>query len=139
MTEQALDELFSAFEAATYPHSEWRHGAHLAVAGCYLTAHPPDEALNRMRGGVRRYNELVGAGNTEDSGYHETLTRFWMHVAAAFLASRPAAETRAEKVTALVNEYGSKRDVFKQYWSFDVVKSRQARRDWFPPDAKPLE
>lgn len=138
MTEQALDEILSSFEDGTYPRLAWNHGAHLAVAGCYLTAHPQPEALDLMRGGVIRYNNSVGIVNNEDCGYHETLTRFWIAIAAKFLAAQPAGTPRAEKVSALVDFYGSARDLYKEYWSFDLVKSREARAAWIPPDLRPL-
>ena len=136
MTEEALDEILTTFEDGTYPRVAWHHGAHLAVAGCYLTMHAPEEALRRMRAGVIHYNDSVGITNNEDCGYHETLTRFWMAVAGRYLAGREG--SRAEKVTALVDEFGERRDLFKEYWSFDVVKSREARKDWVAPDVKQL-
>ena len=49
-----------------------------------------------MRDGVRRYNVATGGKNTEDSGYHETLTCFWIAVAAAFLAALPGDDSRRQ-------------------------------------------
>jgi hypothetical protein len=132
------EEALSAFEDGTFPKAQWNHAAHLRVAGCYLTARPPEEALECMRTGVRRYNESVGGKNTDDSGYHETLTRFWMAVAGAFLAGLPETAQRREKIQALVERYGSRRHLFREYYSFDVVKSREARLGWVAPDRKPL-
>ncbi len=138
MTEQALDEILATFEDGTYPRVAWHHGAHLAVAGCYLSALPREEALDRMRAGVIHYNTSVGIVNDADCGYHETLTRFWIEVASHFLDSQPATASRAQKIVALVDEFSGKRDLFKDYWSFDVVKSREARAGWIPPDRKNL-
>lgn len=132
------DEILQGFENGSFPHDQWNHAAHLRVAGCYLLAHPQEEALRRMREGVRRYNESTGGKNTDDSGYHETLTRFWIAVAGAFLAGLANNTSRAERIQALVSEFGSRRDLFRDYYSFDVVKSRAARRDWIAPDVKPL-
>jgi hypothetical protein len=92
-----------------------------------------------MREGVRRYNEATGGKNTEDSGYHETLTRFWIAVAGAFLAARPDGEAPSARIAALVNHFGARRELFREYYSFDVVGSREARRGWMAPDLKPLE
>src|SRR4051812_41370312 len=121
------EEALSAFEDGSYPKDQWNHAAHLRIAGCYLLAHPLEQALGLMRVGVRRYNEATGGKNTTRSGYHETLTRFWIAIAAAFLAQLPAAEPRSEKIRKLVDCFGARRDLFKDYYSFDVVKSRQAR------------
>ncbi len=43
-----------------------------------------------------------------------------------------------EKVSAAANEFALRRDIFKSYWSFDVVKSIEARREWVPPDLRNL-
>src|SRR5437879_5956474 len=101
------EEALAAFENGSFPKDGWNHAAHLRIAAIYLITHAPEEALRRMRDGVRRYNEAVGGQNTEDSGYHETLTRFWMAVAAAFLADLPAV-TQREKIQALVDRFGSR-------------------------------
>src|SRR5437762_1230175 len=99
------EEALAAFENGSFPKDRWNHAAHLRIAAIYLITHAPEEALGRMRDGVRRYNEAVGGQNTEDSGYHETLTRFWMAVAAAFLADLPGTVTRTEKIQALVDRF----------------------------------
>jgi hypothetical protein len=130
--------MLRGFENGSFPLAQWNHAAHLRVAGAYLLEHPVDEALRRMREGVRRYNEATGGKNTEDSGYHETLTCFWIAVAAAFLAGLPETMTAAGKIQALVDEFGSRRDLFREYYSFDVVKSREARAGWVDPDQKAL-
>jgi hypothetical protein len=132
------DEALRAFEDGSFPKDQWNHAAHLRMAGCYLLKHPPEEALGCMRDGVRRYNESVGGQNTEASGYHETLTCFWMAVAGAFLAGLPESEPPGERIRALVDRFGSRRDLFREYYSFDVVQSREARLGWVAPDLKPL-
>ena len=132
------EEALRGFEDGSFPREQWNHAAHLRVAACYLLAHPPEEALGRMREGVRRYNVCIGGANTPHSGYHETLTRFWMAVAGAFLAGLPEAKPRTEKIQALIDEFGPRRDLFREYYSFDPVKSREARLGWVAPDLKPL-
>jgi hypothetical protein len=131
-------EILHGFEDGSFPKEQWNHAAHLRVAGCYLLGHPVEEALRRMREGVRRYNEATGGKNSEDSGYHETLTCFWIAVAGGFLAALLGRMTAADKIQALVDEFGSRRDLFREYYGFDVVKSREARAGWVEPDLKAL-
>jgi hypothetical protein len=38
----------------------------------------------------------------------------------------------------LVAEFAPRRDLFREYYSFDVVRSVEARRSWMPPDVKRL-
>src|SRR5438034_6450276 len=106
------DEALRAFENGSYPKEHWNHASHLRMAGCYLVAHAPEESLRRMREGVRRYNERTGGQNTDDSGYHETLTCFWMEVARAFLSGLPETASPAERIQRLVSQFGSRRDLF---------------------------
>jgi len=38
----------------------------------------------------------------------------------------------------LVTELAPQRDLFREYYSFDVVRSIEARKSWIAPDLKPL-
>jgi hypothetical protein len=52
--EAALDTLLSGFEDGTWPKAQWTHAAHLATGTCYALAY--DDALDRLRTGIPRYN-----------------------------------------------------------------------------------
>ena len=71
-----LEQFLDSWEAGTLPKPQWTHAAHVAVGACY-TVRFGASALEHTRAGIRRYNEAVGTVNGPDSGYHETLTRFW--------------------------------------------------------------
>jgi hypothetical protein len=133
-TEAALARFVRDFEDGTLPRAEWTHAAHLAVASWYLLEFPKDEAVQRVRNGIPRYNERAGIRNTPDSGYHETLTRFWLEIVSAFLIRRDAPAGRLEQVRRVVAEFAGRRDLHRKFYSFDVVQSRQARREWVTPD-----
>jgi hypothetical protein len=75
----------------------------------------------------------VGVRNTPDSGYHETLTLFWLGVIEARVRDL-AGSSRRLAALGVVAEYGARRDLFKEYYSFDVVASREARARWVAPD-----
>ena len=65
--------------ARTLPREEWTHEAHLA-ATTYLLTHRSDVDLDtELRDIIRRYNESVGGVNSEGAGYHETITRVFLH------------------------------------------------------------
>jgi hypothetical protein len=133
-SEQAFAEFLDAFERGTLPKAIWTHAAHLAVGTWYLVTFPEGKATDRVRTSIRHYNECVGTANTEDSGYHETLTIFWLKMIGRFLEEMGAGANKLDKVRCVVKEFGSRRDLFKQYYSFDVVGSREARARWVPPD-----
>ena len=105
---------------------------------CYLLAYSEHEATDRIRRGIRHYNECAGIVNSDHSGYHETLTKFWLHVLKSRLRQIPPDQARVTVVKSLIEELAARRDVFREYYSFDVVRSTEARRNWIPPDVKPL-
>ena len=132
--EQALKEFIGQFEQGTLPKPIWTHGAHLAVGTWYLMTLPEETAVEQVRTGIRHYNDCVGTANTQDSGYHETLTLFWLRMIGQFLRGKGNGWCKLEAVRAVVEEFGSRRDLFKKYYSFDVVASREARAGWIAPD-----
>lgn len=131
---EAFQAFVAAWEAGTLPKHEWSHAAHVAVGACYALRHG-DAALDRTRAGILRYNTAVGTANTDTSGYHETLTRFWAEVLAAEVAGQ-ANEWQAAK--RAVARFGEDRDLHGLYYGFDVVRSVDARRAWVAPDLAPL-
>ena len=128
--EASLDALIRGFEDGTCPKEQWTHSAHLALGAVYILAH--DDALDRLRSGIPSYNMSQGGANTEDSGYHETLTCFWHIIIRDFIDTLPKPHDRLAVTRAVVTEFASQRDLFRQYYNFDVVKSREARARWIP-------
>jgi hypothetical protein len=130
-SETTLDALLAGFEDGTWPKGQWTHAAHLATGACYILR--GDDALDRLRANIPRYNVSQGGANTEDSGYHETLTCFWHNVIRDFIGTLSAGSDRLTVVREVVTEFAPKRDLFRQYYDFDVVNSREARAKWIPP------
>jgi flavin reductase (DIM6/NTAB) family NADH-FMN oxidoreductase RutF len=126
----AFEEFVAAWEAGTLPRAQWSHAAHVAI-GAYYAVRYPATAFQRTKDGILRYNEAVGIANTETSGYHETLTRFWASVLAK-LVERIADPWEA--ACTAVERLGEERDLHYLYYGFDVVRDTQARRIWVAPD-----
>jgi len=137
-SEEALSQFLDCFERGTWPKPEWTHAAHIAVAGCYLIGYSDEEAADLARSGIQHYNQCVGTINSDHSGYHETLTLFWLALVRARLRQLEAGTARIDTVRMLVAEFALQRDLFREYYTFDVVRSVEARRSWVPSDAKPL-
>lgn len=126
----AFRAFIDAWERGTLPKAEWTHAAHVAVAACYRVRHG-DAALARTRQGIVRYNTAVGTPNTDASGYHETLTRFWSGMIALEVEGIDE-EWQAARVA--VERYGGDSRLHTQYYAADIVRSVEARRGWVPPD-----
>jgi hypothetical protein len=91
-----------------------------------------------MRTCVRRYNEAVGGKNTATSGYHETITVFWIKVLEVLLRhAQPIA--RPQFAALAVERFASQRDLFRRFYDFDVVASIEARAEWIPPTREEIE
>ena len=130
-TEESLDCFLAAFEDGTWPSADWKHGHHLVMAACYVFAHGRDAALERARANIPKYNEALGGKNSANSGYHETLTVFWIDRVAETI---PKAGSRVNAVRHVVIALAAKRDLWREYYSFDIVKSTEARARYIPPD-----
>ncbi len=123
--EQVLDGVLGR----TLPKPEWTHEAHVAACWAAVRRHGADEALTLLRSGIKRYNEATGVANTPSSGYHETITRYYV-AAVARIADRAFAEVLADPT---VDREGP-----LAHWSRDVLFTREARAAWVEPDRAPL-
>jgi hypothetical protein len=133
----ALKEFVRDWERGTLPKTRWTHGAHVGVAAYFAFEHSPEALFQIMKLGIRHYNLCVGGANTEDSGYHETLTRFWAGTVSNFVRDS-CFSSQLEAVRHSLARFGDNRDEFRLFYSFDVVKDRRARREWVAPDREPL-
>jgi hypothetical protein len=68
----SVDELAARFLARAIPRAEWTHRAHLLVGAWHVHRYGPEEALARLRVGIRQLNESNGVVNSATDGYHET-------------------------------------------------------------------
>ena len=136
-TEADIKSLISKFENCTLPRSEWNHQAHLTITLWYLNLYDEQEAINRVRQGIQRYNEAVGVKTTKDSGYHETLTLLWVRMVSHYLSVFREKSSIAESAIVIFNAYKDKYLPF-QYYSRNLLMSWEACSSWVEPDLKPF-
>jgi hypothetical protein len=136
-TPQALDSFLHSFEQGMLAKSEWTHGAHVAAAAYYLFDSDFETVLPLMRTRIRTFNESVGGANTPTSGYHETLTHFWLLIVAELLRQQ-SPSTRLEAAQQAVAIFGQARSLHTLYYSGDLVQDSAARQSWRVPDLLPL-
>lgn len=131
------DRLASAFCDRSLPRSEWCHYAHLKVGLWHLLRYPPSDALDLLRDRIRLYNAACGVTNTTSSGYHESLTRFYVWAIDQFLIG--AGRDRPDDALAeeLIQRCGD-RLLPLNYWSRERLMSVEARLGWVEPDLRPL-
>jgi hypothetical protein len=136
-TEAGIDVFLAAFEDGSLPKERWTHGAHILGGACYVHRLGEAAALEHMRTCVRRFNEAVGGKNTETSGYHETVTVFWIKLLHAYLATKQPIG-RAGFAALAVARFEQQREIFQKYYDFDVVASVEARARWVAPNLRSI-
>jgi hypothetical protein len=125
VTPADLDELVRRFRACELPRPEWTHAAHLWVGLWHVSCYEPEDALTRLRAGIQRLNESNGVVNSATSGYHETITRAYAQLLAAF-SKRHADAPVAEQVARLVAGDLADRGALLKFYSRARLESAEA-------------
>ena len=124
--------------ARTLPRAEWTHEAHLA-ATTYLLLKRPDLDLDEaLPGIIRGYNESVGGVNDDTQGYHETITRVFLHGVRLFLEEADCKAPLHELVNALLLSPMGKREWPMRFYSPERLFSVEARRAFVAPELAAL-
>lgn len=134
---ERVEALVRAFTERTLPESEWTHAAHLIVGLRHVLRWGPERGLQEMRSKIRAYNERTGLGNGEDHGYHETVTRFYLERLDEFAREHAEAD-EASLFELVLRSRLADPALLSDFYSYDVVASRTARRSWCPPDRRPI-
>ena len=133
-----IEHIGEGLLARTLPRAEWTHEAHLA-ATTYLLTRRPDIAIDKeLPGIIRRYNESVGGVNDDTQGYHETITRVFLHGVRLFLAEADPGDPLHELINELLLSPMGRRDWPLRFYSAERLFSVDARRRFVPPDVAAL-
>ena len=124
--------------ACTLPRADWTHEAHLAATTYMLTRRPDVDVDKELPGIIRAYNESVGGVNSDSEGYHETITRLFLHGVRLFLAEADGHEPLHELVNELLLSPMGRRDWPLRFYSAERLFSVEARRKFVPPDIAAL-
>ena len=137
-SDDAIARIGEGLVARSLPRDDWTHEAHLAATTYLLTRRLDIDLDAQLPGIIRGYNESVGGVNDDTQGYHETITRLFLHGVRLFLAEAD----RTAPVHLLVNDLlGSpmgRRDWPMRFYSRERLFSVEARRGFVPPDLEPL-
>ena len=136
-TEDEIEVLVTAFNNCTLSRSEWDHPAHLTVALWYLIRYNEQEAIEQIRNNIKRYNAAMGIETTKNSGYHETMTLFWVWMVRDYLSVNYHQNSILQLTNRLLNTHNNKY-LPLQYYTQDLLMSWEARINWVEPNLKPL-
>ena len=137
-SDDAIIRIGEGLLARDLPRPAWTHEAHLA-ATTYLVARRPDIDLDKeLPGIIRGYNESVGGVNDDTQGYHDTITRVFLHGVRLFLGEADIDAPLHELVNELLLSPMGKRDWPLRFYSAERLFSVAARRHFVPPDLAAL-
>ena len=133
-----IEHLGEGLVERTLKREEWTHEAHLA-ATTYLLLRRPDVDLDKeLPGIIRRFNESVGGVNNDTEGYHETITRVFLHGVRLFLAEADVKAPLHELINELLMSPMGRRDWPLRFYSRERLFSVEARRAFVEPDVAAL-
>jgi hypothetical protein len=133
-----IEHLGEGLLARTLSRDEWTHEAHLAATTYLLLRHPDVDLDRELPTIIRRFNKSVGGVNSDTEGYHETITRVFLHGVRLFLAEADPKEPLHELVNELLLSPMGRRDWPLRFYTRDRLLSVKARRDFIPPDLAAL-
>lgn len=136
LSDADIDRIGRGVVDRSLPKPEWTHAAHFAAA-LWLLAKPGGDAEREMPPLIRAYNEATGVANTDDGGYHETITLASIRAARAWLAERPVVALSTALGELMAGPMG-RSDWLLAHWSKETLFSVAARRSWLDPDLTPL-
>ena len=84
------------------------------------------------------YNEATGTPNTDNEGYHETITQASLRATRYFLQHCASGRPLFECVNRLLESELGNPDWIFEYWSRERIFSTDARSKWVEPDIAPL-
>jgi hypothetical protein len=98
-SEAEMEALVRAFEACEIGKDDFKHRDHLAVAVWYVHKLGKDEALKRMRLGLKRF---LDHHQVDPNKYSEEITTFWIDRVAERLEGPGPATPLHEKCNSIV-------------------------------------
>jgi hypothetical protein len=133
-----IEHLGEGLVARTLAREEWTHEAHLAATAYLLLRRQDIDLDDELPDIIRRFNESVGGVNSDAEGYHETITRTFLHGARLFLADADLSDPLNELVNELLLSPMGRRDWPLRFYSRERLFSVEARRHSVAPDLAAL-
>src|SRR5216117_1829152 len=126
--DEEIFDLVRRFESCEIHPADFRHYQHLTVALLYVRQFPYDTASEKMRTGIQRLAAAYGK-----TGYHETITVFWLVMVRDFAVRADSEEAICALANRMITSYEDK-DLVKEYYSEERLDSSEAKQGWLEPD-----
>ena len=137
-SDEAVAHVGEGLLARSLRRDEWTHEAHLAATLYLLLKHSEIDLDVELPGLIRRFNESVGGVNDDTQGYHDTITRTYLHGVRLFLREADTTAPLHDLVNQLLHSPMGRRDWPLRFFSTDRLMSVDARRHWVEPDLRAM-
>lgn len=138
LSEESVAHVGEGLLACSLAREEWTHEAHLAATTYLLLKRPEIDLDVELPGIIARFNESLGGVNSDTGGYHDTITRAYLHGIRLFLEEADISRPIHELVNELLMAPMGRRDWPLRFWSKDRLMSVEARRHWVEPDLRAM-
>jgi hypothetical protein len=126
------DDFLAAFETATFARPEWTHEAHVRMARLYLLRFPFADALEKVRGGIRKLNAALGG---PPDAYHDTITVAFVRIIADRLDAGEPYDAFRDRNPDL---FDRTLPAVLRFYTKEHLYTAEARRAFVEPDREPL-
>jgi hypothetical protein len=133
MTLAEIVEIAEGVRNCTFPVARFHHREHCLATAYLLKTFPDTDWRSELPQTIRRYNVAMGGANTDDSGYHETITQFYIGAIEEFLRGH-ADESVVDACEALLQSPIARQDFALRSYTRERLFSREARRCYLAPD-----
>ena len=130
--DKEITDLVRRFESCEINPADFRHYQHLTVALWYVKQFPYDIASDKIRTGIQKLAAAYGK-----TGYHETITVFWLMVVRDFVAKTSGDVSMCDLANRLIASCTGK-NLVNEYYSEDLLATVEAKHGWVEPDLKRL-
>ena len=120
------DKVADHLLARTLPKSRWTHEGHLLACISLVRRYGAADALAMMRAAIPPYNESTGVANTPTSGYHDTITVYFVWAIARLVDAGASTSVMLWHPTC-------EREALLSWWDRATLMSPAARAAWTPP------
>lgn len=132
MSDMTDHDFVDAFLHDALPPTHLRHCDHLRLSWFLIREHGVEEATRVIGASIRRFAGRHGQAEK----YHETLTRFWVHIVGHHVGNRPDLGEFAAFLTAFPHLLD--KDLPYRHWRRETLGSAVARAQWVEPDLRAL-
>jgi len=133
ITNKEIENMIGLFETRKLPKEKWTHQSHLIAAVWYLMKYPQNKVFNILSENIIEYNKSVGTPNSNTSGYHETITWFWLNEVQKFLDKKKY-KSIANACKNIINSNLVNRQYPLTFYSEQLLFSSEARKKLLMPD-----